>query len=648
MRFLLCFSKNSCVKKKQKKRKKKSLNNNINRKQKKMDLIKKKYSGGIIINEKKNKRTKQILSQTGKCLIIKEIKFNPEFLNFCEDLKDLINLSAKKHNHPNLVKYLEADYSSDTFYIKTEKIEFSFEDMHLTNEKHIKSFFREILKALKYLHSKNVFNINLKPSNIFVNKFGVIKIKDYLGKSFFDILENNSDKIKSEDNISGSIENVSKDVSNLIKLLRTIVYEKEAEIENPSKYISFMKILNKFEKNNKIDFDVLFCHPFLEINPSKTCIDENSLKKKSSKENKKETRNPNFNVRSLNKNKKIKKNIGKKKIPFTKSYENTSLDSNKKIKLEIMEYKNENSMKPIEESIENDCSLYKNDSDLLKPNIKKKNKKKSSEEIELIRKMNKIKDILKEKNNETLDFSREENENSEIIIENFLPSEAMKKEIRFLKNEDKIIKGENHIRNFKKKNKVEFDKIENTFKKKTKKNDLKKERKILNKKNKKKKSNKFSDSRFTIIEVQKSSKKDKKLNFEKHKENYSTFSDKKNKFKNYLNLNDETFSKIDIKQSCDNCNRSLLSNIHIINNNINNNYVTNFKISDNVSNNNKKLNGKISVSEKKFHFGKKIKTKDNFDKYDKKKSFEKLSLNSLVISKLPLKNSEIVSEKKNF
>ena len=32
----------------------------------------------------------------------------------------------------------------------------------------------------------------MKPSNIFVNEFGIVKIRDYIGKSFFQLLENGS------------------------------------------------------------------------------------------------------------------------------------------------------------------------------------------------------------------------------------------------------------------------------------------------------------------------------------------------------------------------------------------------------------------------------------------------------------------------
>ena len=37
-----------------------------------------------------------------------------------------------------------------------------------------------------------VFNINLKPSNIFVNEVGIVKIWDYIGNNFFKIFENDT------------------------------------------------------------------------------------------------------------------------------------------------------------------------------------------------------------------------------------------------------------------------------------------------------------------------------------------------------------------------------------------------------------------------------------------------------------------------
>ena len=45
---------------------------------------------------------------------------------------------------------------------------------------------------MQFLYQQDIYNINLIPNNIFINEFGIVKIRDYIGKSFFELLENGS------------------------------------------------------------------------------------------------------------------------------------------------------------------------------------------------------------------------------------------------------------------------------------------------------------------------------------------------------------------------------------------------------------------------------------------------------------------------
>lgn len=65
----------------------------------------------------------------------------------------------------------------------------SLNEIFIGTEKDLKIFIKQLLFAVKYLHENNIFNLNIKESNILITKNGVLKIRDYIGKTFFDILE---------------------------------------------------------------------------------------------------------------------------------------------------------------------------------------------------------------------------------------------------------------------------------------------------------------------------------------------------------------------------------------------------------------------------------------------------------------------------
>ena len=103
---------------------------------------------------------------------------------------------------------------------------------------------------MSYLHSKQVYNINLKPNNIFQNQIGVVKIRDYIGNNFFKIFE------KDEEIQDKGVQNdIYLDIMSLIKLVRVLVYDKNVKIEDKNSYRSFMNLLESFLGKKEIDFD---------------------------------------------------------------------------------------------------------------------------------------------------------------------------------------------------------------------------------------------------------------------------------------------------------------------------------------------------------------------------------------------------------
>ncbi len=236
----------------------------IKKNEKQKDSFVKYAQGDVIFENQSGKKTvKQVLSDKGRGLVVKEITVSKdqEYNNICEGLVDLIKIASIEYKHPNLVKYINASYDGRVIRIVTEKMPLDFEDMPFSHEGHIKIYFKQVLKAMRYLHSKKIYNINLKPNNILVNGEGVLKIRDYIGKPFFDILTSESSEDYTNDDKRNDI---YRDIMSLIKLMRILVYDKEIEILNNSEYFNFMRLLERFAKIKSINLKVLLKHTFLE------------------------------------------------------------------------------------------------------------------------------------------------------------------------------------------------------------------------------------------------------------------------------------------------------------------------------------------------------------------------------------------------
>ena len=115
----------------------------------------------------------------------------------------------QKLNHSNIVKLIDvfADSREDD-KVKPFDIYFAFEymDHDLTgllqskfkfSEPIIKSFVKQMLEGLKYLHSLNVIHRDIKSANMLVSRKGVVKIADFgLARQIHDV-EHKSKKLTS-------------------------------------------------------------------------------------------------------------------------------------------------------------------------------------------------------------------------------------------------------------------------------------------------------------------------------------------------------------------------------------------------------------------------------------------------------------------
>jgi len=142
----------------------------------KIVVMKKSFDSNTQRNYYRNIRERDLLKELSHPNIITMIDF------FEDTSKANVVTNTKKTNQYLILEYFDSDLRQ---YINN--IFARYQTLHPML---VKSYMRQILEGLKYLHSKNIIHRDLKSSNILINMVGNLKIADFnLSKKL-----NNDDK----------------------------------------------------------------------------------------------------------------------------------------------------------------------------------------------------------------------------------------------------------------------------------------------------------------------------------------------------------------------------------------------------------------------------------------------------------------------
>lgn len=120
---------------------------------------------------------------TGELMAVKQVDITPGNGLMVDALKQEMTL-LRELNHENIVRYLGSSSDSTKMnifleYIPGGSVNTMLKMYGVFEEPLAKSFARQVLVGLKYLHSKDIIHRDIKGANILIDNNGIVKISDF-------------------------------------------------------------------------------------------------------------------------------------------------------------------------------------------------------------------------------------------------------------------------------------------------------------------------------------------------------------------------------------------------------------------------------------------------------------------------------------
>lgn len=134
---------------------------------------------------------KALEKKTGKTVALKKIRLENETEGIpATTIREILLLKSLKHS--TIVGLNDVIYNNNKMYLVFEYVELDlrryldklYDEGRTVGESSVRRFSQQLLTAMDYCHSRNIFHRDLKPQNILINANGDIKLADFgLGRA---------------------------------------------------------------------------------------------------------------------------------------------------------------------------------------------------------------------------------------------------------------------------------------------------------------------------------------------------------------------------------------------------------------------------------------------------------------------------------